>query len=179
MTALWNRLFSVFSGKEAQLSIPSRLILVRHAEAKAADFNGEDESRELSAVGMAQAKDLGQWLDENLSVSVDLALVSPASRAIQTYLGISAVCRQCPKAWTVEQALYKDSVESYQTVTENSQSNCLIIVGHNPMIGQLAVNLLQPPVEQASEYLNVVPGACFVIDRNEQDGSHSLIKTSN
>ena len=64
------------------------LILLRHAKS---DWSGDeaDIARPLAKRGRRQAPDAGRWLAANID-SIDLAVVSPASRARSTWDLVSA-----------------------------------------------------------------------------------------
>ncbi|MBE0345360.1 phosphohistidine phosphatase SixA [Pseudoalteromonas sp. McH1-7] len=56
------------------------ILIMRHGEAQA--MQADDASRALTQLGLKQAKDMGQWLEQHFKI--DAALVSPYTRAQQT-----------------------------------------------------------------------------------------------
>lgn len=109
------------------------LILWRHAEAKLGD---SDEDRTLSAKGRKQASRTAAWLNANLPENCRI-LVSPATRTIQTAEALGRKFRILPNIGPgatpdaiLEAAGWPDARET------------VLIVGHQPALGQIASTLL-------------------------------------
>jgi phosphohistidine phosphatase len=117
----------------------NNILLWRHAEAKpAADESCEgDMARELTKKGQAQAKLVARWLKLHLPKET-LLISSPAVRAFQTAEALKAKV-------IINEALGPGT--SLQTVldcfaTLGSSHKNLLVVGHQPWLGQLATNLI-------------------------------------
>ncbi|MDY7579600.1 phosphohistidine phosphatase SixA [Herbaspirillum sp. RTI4] len=111
------------------------LILWRHAEAEIGDPH-HDLDRALTAKGLKQAAKMADWLDRNLPESCRI-LTSPAKRTLQTVTALQRKFKIVPELApnaTAEQVLaaanWPDSKEP------------VLIVGHQPTLGQIAALLL-------------------------------------
>ncbi|WP_293863701.1 histidine phosphatase family protein [uncultured Alsobacter sp.] len=113
-----------------------RLIVFRHAKA-VPHGSAPDFDRALAPRGLGDAAATGQYLaDEQLFP--DLALVSPALRTRQTWeqaaraLGAVAV--------KLEPAIYEAATATLLKLVQgvDAQVRTLVLVGHNPGMGQLA-----------------------------------------
>jgi len=109
------------------------LILWRHAEAEAGE---PDDGRALTSKGHKQAEKMAQWLDRHLPDNCRI-LVSPAQRAQQTaatlerkYKTMSELAPGASYAALLAASGWPDSKET------------VLIVGHQPALGQLASYLL-------------------------------------
>ena len=166
-----NALTSLFK-KSSPKPLVQQLVLIRHADALPATFNGEDETRELSDKGKLQAEALGSWLATALETDIDAALTSTATRTVQTYLALQSHCSKLPETWQREEELYHGSSEPYQQIIDGAQLSSLLIVGHNPAIGALAAHMVGGDAETQAALMNMPPAACLVFDR--QDGVLAL-----
>ena len=115
-----------------------KLLLLRHAEAEPAPPGGGDRGRPLTPAGFADAAALGHFLDAQGCLA-DLALSSDARRAQETLEGLSAALRVQPEA-RFDAAIYRaDAEELLAYVQTHGGAACrLLVVGHNPAIGELA-----------------------------------------
>ena len=117
-----------------------RLILMRHAEAERQAPGLGDFDRGLTADGRAEARLVGRAL-ANAGLSPDLALVSPARRALETW---RAVAEASPRAAEqLDQSLYAASAVRLAAAVREAAGggDVLILVGHNPGIHQYAIHL--------------------------------------
>jgi phosphohistidine phosphatase len=108
------------------------LILWRHAEAEA---GGPDAERKLTEKGRVQARVMGQWLKKRLK-SYQL-LSSPAVRARETALGLDERCG-------ILKALYGGAAppEILDSVGWPEEEGTIILVGHQPQLGEIAAFLM-------------------------------------
>lgn len=113
------------------------LVLWRHAEAED-PVHGRiaDAARALTARGQGQARQMATWLATRLPLSTRI-LVSPALRTMQT-------------AGTLERPLDIDervglsaSPQSILAATKLPLTGIVVVVGHQPTLGELAASLLQ------------------------------------
>lgn len=114
------------------------LILWRHAEARELDEAGDDLSRALSLRGEKQAARMARWLDRQLPEGTRI-LVSPARRCEQTAQALQRKYRICPPlapGGTVAQLL--------ELAQWPKAKQAVLIVGHQPVLGQAIAQLLGP-----------------------------------
>lgn len=114
---------------------PRHLILWRHAEAELLVHGQSDLARPLTAKGHQQAKQMARWLKKYLPKQTYI-LVSPAMRTVQTvaYLGDD---------WQEDIRLSPErSMAPLQQLMTQSPANALMMVGHQPWIGELAAHYL-------------------------------------
>jgi len=109
------------------------LILWRHAEA---EIGEPDLGRKLTPRGEKQARRSADWLHSNLPDSARI-LVSPATRAQQT---AQALAELSPRKFrTVEQIAPGASVQDVLTAVDWPNAKTpIVVVGHQPTLGQLA-----------------------------------------
>jgi len=116
------------------------LILGRHAQAVDAAPGCDDLSRALTSKGETQAQRVAKWLDRHLPDSARI-LVSPARRAEQTAqtLGRKFKFRDelAPDA-QVDEALTRLQWSGDKA----PHKGAVLLVGHQPMLGQIAARLL-------------------------------------
>ena len=126
-----------------------RLVIVRHGKAEADSESGRDEDRRLRKRGERQARWLGEYFRARAPA---LILTSGHERAratatiIHERTGVPlTIERRLELGHSASHAL--DAVADHQT----SDDGGLMVVGHNPQLGQLVWILTQgPPVESAS-----------------------------
>ncbi len=118
-----------------------RLILFRHAKAEPRSGEGEDFDRPLTARGRRDAAAMGRLIAGN-GLTPDLALVSAARRARETW--DCAKAEFSTGAVEVRQALYNAAADELETELGRAPTSAeaVMIVGHNPGLQELAVNLL-------------------------------------
>tara|TARA_R110001599_G_scaffold171353_1_gene362321 strand:- start:341896 stop:342354 length:459 start_codon:yes stop_codon:yes gene_type:complete len=114
------------------------LILWRHAEA---EMGEPDEGRALTTKGQKQAKKMAEWLDHNLPHGCKI-LVSPATRSVQTAEALGR------KFKIVDELSPEASAAQILSATHwpNSRESVLV-VGHQPALGQLAALLIDGQVQ--------------------------------
>jgi phosphohistidine phosphatase len=112
------------------------LILWRHAEAHELREGGDDLQRALTPRGEKQAKRMAQWLDRQLP-DLTRILVSPARRTEQTASALGRkfkIRAELAPGGTVAQLL--------ETAQWPDDKATVLIVGHQPMLGQTIAQLL-------------------------------------
>jgi phosphohistidine phosphatase len=127
-----------------------RLMLLRHAKTERAEPGERDRDRKLTKRGRADAPLIGAYMVRHRLVP-DLALVSPAERAQETWKLLAASFAKAPKAVTDER-IYNATTEKLMTaLSEPRGARSLLVVGHNPGIHDLAVELIASGDLQARE----------------------------
>jgi phosphohistidine phosphatase len=117
------------------------LILWRHAEAEVAEEGGDDLSRPLTKKGERQASRMAAWLDRHLPEGTRV-LVSPSERTQQTVapLGRKFKLRdELVPDTTLEDVL---TLLKWHPETGPQSKGPVLLVGHQPYLGQLIARLL-------------------------------------
>ena len=109
------------------------LILWRHAEA---EDGTPDSSRALTDKGRKQAKTMAKWLAGRLPEDA-VVLVSPATRARQT---AEALRRAFETVATLDVGASPSAVLA--AVGWPGRGGTVVVVGHQPTLGQVAARLL-------------------------------------
>lgn len=109
------------------------LVLWRHAEA---ELGEPDEGRALTGKGHKQAWKMADWLDRNLPDNCRV-LVSPATRTVQT---AEALARK----FKIHPDLAPDTTPERILAAANwpDSRETVLVVGHQPALGQLAAMLM-------------------------------------
>lgn len=109
------------------------LILWRHAEA---EDGFPDTTRKLTAKGQKQAARMGEWLRERLPKETRI-IVSPSKRTQQTALALKC------KFETLREISVGASVPALLTAAGwPDAKGAVLVVGHQPVLGQVAALLL-------------------------------------
>ncbi|HEY1999325.1 phosphohistidine phosphatase SixA [Paraburkholderia sp.] len=111
------------------------LILWRHAEAE--DSAPSDLARQLTTRGRKQAQAMAKWLRARLEEDA-VILVSPATRTVQTVESLTdqyRVMRELAPGASVDDVLNAAGWPEGIAAT-------VVIVGHQPTLGQVAARLL-------------------------------------
>ncbi len=122
--------------------MPLELLLMRHAKSDWDDAALTDFDRPLSARGERDAPRMGAWLARQ-SFAPEQVIASPALRARQTALAVSAALGldNADIAW--EPAIYGASVQAllYAIAGHGNGRSRLLLVGHNPGLEELLLYL--------------------------------------
>ncbi|MEO7373414.1 MAG: histidine phosphatase family protein [Terrimesophilobacter sp.] len=131
------------------------LILLRHAKS---DWSGNeaDAERPLTERGLRQASDAGRWLARSID-GIDLAVVSPANRARNTWQLASAELRTTPPT-RIDDRVYAASARELLGVVHAlpDDADTVVLVGHNPGIEDLVSLITGKRVSMATSALAVV-----------------------
>ncbi|MGZ6027621.1 MAG: SixA phosphatase family protein [Caulobacteraceae bacterium] len=117
-----------------------RLILMRHGDAERPRAGQEDFDRKLTKLGKAEARGVGKALAA-AGYAPDLALVSSARRAVQTW---KEAAEAFPAARAIEdRALYGASSAALSAAVQavSGRTGAVMVVGHNPGMHQYAAHL--------------------------------------
>lgn len=115
-----------------------RLIILRHGKAERGSASGEDFDRALTERGREDAAAIGRWLAMTGALP-DVALVSSAVRAVQTY---EAARRSFPKTEVrMRRDLYLARPEQLLRAAWAEAAATVMLVGHNPGLHDLALKL--------------------------------------
>lgn len=123
------------------------LILWRHAEAEIALPGANDLDRKLTGKGCKQAAKMAAWLDSTLPDSCRI-LVSPAVRARGTAEALLPYGR---KFKLINELAPDASAEAILNAANWPHSRePVMVVGHQPCLGQVAAELLGHPLHEYS-----------------------------
>ncbi len=112
------------------------LILWRHAEAEEAAEESDDLERALTSRGEKQAARMAGWLDRQLPEGLRV-LASPAKRTEQT-------ARALGRKYKLRAELLPGGspAELLELVQWPRSRGAVLVVGHQPMLGQVVAHLL-------------------------------------
>jgi phosphohistidine phosphatase len=120
----------------------NRLLLLRHAKAVPQGSEAKDRARELLPRGVRAAAAVGRWLAAQ-TLAPDLALCSSALRTRQTLEQVLPALGQAPRV-AYEDALYlaEPAALLARLRAVEPEGTCVLLVGHNPGLHELAAALL-------------------------------------
>ena len=148
-----------------------RLILFRHGKAEPESASGEDFDRCLAPRGHRESAEMGAHLAD-LGFLPDIVLVSPAMRTRETWAAIEP---SLPKARAQfdDELYHADSGAVRQAaVHAGVRVRTVMVVGHNPGLQELTVQLLTegsaPPslIARATREFPTAATAVFLFDDN-------------
>ncbi|RWE44061.1 MAG: histidine phosphatase family protein [Mesorhizobium sp.] len=124
-----------------------QLLLLRHAKSSWDDRDLDDFDRPLAERGLKAARLIGRELAAR-DWMPDLALVSPALRTRDTWRLVAAELPVHPRV-AFAQPLYEASAADIlsQVRKADPSSRCLVVLGHNPGLEDLAKQLAGPRSE--------------------------------
>ncbi|MEQ9695237.1 histidine phosphatase family protein [Shimia sp. SDUM112013] len=132
-----------------------KLILVRHAKSSWKNLDQSDHDRPLNKRGRASAIALGDWLRKEKMVP-DQVLCSTAARTRETYelMGFDV-------APVLKEGLYHASADVILRHIQGASGQKLLLLGHNPGIGECAERLARKLPAHA-RFLDYPTGATTV-----------------
>ena len=142
------------------------LILMRHAEATS-EFGIDDHTRDLSRIGQRAALDLGRWFATQ-NFSPTLALVSDSNRTKQSFLGLKL---SCPVNYLP--SLYLATEKRLDAEIQNANTECLLLIAHNPGIAELAHTLAGKHLTH-SRFFEYPPGSTLVVSAGKEFSIHDF-----
>lgn len=118
-----------------------RLMLLRHAKTERAEPGQRDRDRRLTKRGRADAPAIGAYMARH-GLIPDLALVSPAKRTQETWALLAAAFAAPPRS-VDEDRLYNAGTEDLlRLIAEARSAHALLVVGHNPGLHDVAMQLI-------------------------------------
>jgi phosphohistidine phosphatase len=118
------------------------LILMRHAQAEQAALGAEDYMRPLTSAGRRAAARAALVLGA-AGVRIERVLLSPANRTLETATIAArelkldqSVLHSIPELYAASAAVIREVI-----VQHRGGARCLLVVGHNPGISELASRL--------------------------------------
>lgn len=144
------------------------LVLWRHAEAQEWADGCDDMARTLTSRGEKQAARMANWLDRQLPEGTRI-LVSPARRCEQTAVALGRKYKL-----RAELAPGASVAQLLELVQWPSAKGCVLVVGHQPTLGQTIAQLLGLSATECS----VKKGAVWWLRNRERDAlSQTVVVT--
>lgn len=111
------------------------LIIWRHAEAEDITDKITDSERQLTAKGVKQAQKIAAWLNSFLPADTHI-IASPAARTVQTAAALK-------RKFDISDLLFTSaSISDHLTASRWPVGGTVLLVGHQPTVGQLAALLM-------------------------------------
>jgi phosphohistidine phosphatase len=131
-----------------------RLLLLRHAKTERAEPGERDRDRILMARGRDDASVIGAYMVRHRLVP-DLVLLSPAARTRETWALIAPAFARAPRVLK-DQRIYNASADGLIDLIRETdgEARVLLVVGHNPGLHDLALQLIGAGDVEARENLN-------------------------
>ncbi len=130
-----------------------RLMLLRHAKTERAAPGERDRDRKLMKRGRADAPTIGAYMARH-GLIPDLAVVSPAKRAQETWALVAGAFAKAPRMVSDERIYNANPYELIGVIGEKRKAQTLVVVGHNPGLHDLAMQLIASGDVEMREQLN-------------------------
>jgi phosphohistidine phosphatase len=118
-----------------------RLLLLRHAKTERAEAGARDRDRKLVKRGRDDATVIGAYMARH-DLTPNLALVSPAKRAQETWALVAPAFAKAPRLVN-EERIYNATTEAlFKIICETRGAHSVLVVGHNPGLHDIAVQLI-------------------------------------
>lgn len=119
----------------------SRLILLRHAKTDWAKPGMRDYDRPLNVIGRRHARDIGREMFKG-GVRPDRVICSNARRALETWDGVRESIAAANIDVEFTDMLYGSDAPDYlRVINEAPDCDNLMLIGHNPMMEDIAFAL--------------------------------------
>ncbi len=138
---------------ESDITAMRRLLLLRHAKTERAAPGERDRDRKLMKRGRSDAPVIGAYMAHH-GFLPDLALVSPAKRAQETWALVAAAFAKAPRMITDERVYNASPQALIGAIGEARKAQTLAVVGHNPGLHDLALQLIAAGDVDMREQLN-------------------------
>ncbi len=135
-----------------------KIMLLRHAEASNATFSIKDFNRSLSHSGQQQASSIGQRIYRHATSPISVA----CSTAVRTRQTLDAL--NIDNIFDVHyyDSLYNGDLTDYLEVIAEASNFPLLLIGHNPIISELAT-ILRRPDDMTVDYSGFMAPANLVV----------------
>jgi phosphohistidine phosphatase len=137
--------------------------LFRHAKSgQKNDPKIEDFDRTLANRGLKDAPRMGMAMSD-YKLRPNLALCSPSARTRQTYALAAAQAWDNPPRLRFDDRLYEAAASSMMTILRELPADVahVMIVGHNPGLHELALELIQPQQKCTVGFADKFPTAAI------------------
>lgn len=141
------------------------LVLWRHAQAQDWTLGCDDMARRLTPRGEKQAARMASWLDRQLPEGSRI-FVSPSVRTEQTAVALGRKFKLC------EQLSPEASVfELLKLVGWPTAKGTVLLVGHQPLLGQLVSEMMGWPFSDCT----IRKGAVWWLRHREREGTAQTV----
>ncbi len=143
------------------------LYIVRHAIAEPHGTPGvAEDDRPLTGEGISKMRKAAAGL-KNLGVVPGIILSSPLPRATQTADILQEVCgKKIPLALTQALAPGGSRTEVYKEIRDRKGADSVMLVGHQPSLGEIAGEIVWGSAEQ---YVELKKGGACALELDETD----------
>ena len=117
-----------------------RLMLLRHAKTERPEPGQRDRDRVLTKRGRADAPLIGAYMAHH-GLTPDLVLVSPAKRTQETWALLAEAFDKAPRTIDEERLYNADPEALIDVVGATRGAHSLLVVGHNPSLHDVAMQL--------------------------------------
>ncbi len=136
-----------------------KLLLMRHAAANVQLAN-EDINRTLSDIGRLEILEARKFIAD---LKIDKVIISPSVRTQQTkdllFQDFEAIKAE------IKQELYTTNVEGMLSVIqENDDMESLLVIGHNPVIYQLALKMADKKQDSYEMLIDMNMPTCSIVE---------------
>lgn len=144
------------------------LILWRHAEAQELGDGQDDLKRDLTSRGEKQAARMAHWLDRQLPDGARI-LVSPSRRTEQTAQALE-------RKYKIRPELAPDATvaQLLELVQWPDAKHPVVVVGHQPTLGQTIAHLLGLPLSEVSVKRAAI---WWLRSRERETGAQTVVVT--
>ncbi|WP_313135204.1 SixA phosphatase family protein [Paracoccus jeotgali] len=139
-----------------------RLILTRHAKSAWDDPELEDFDRPLNARGRRAAIELGDFMASR-GYEPEEVICSPARRTVETWERVASAPLEVRPRLRMEPRLFHATPEIMLEVLRAATEPTVMLIGHNPGIGEFAASLPANPPNDP-EFGRYPTGATLVVD---------------
>lgn len=152
----------------------TNIIIWRHAEAEQAALTGLDADRALTLKGLVDAQHTAAWLKKQLPEDVQV-YCSPALRCRQTLDALLALSKKKNDQVEYSEILALEShVEKIFHRLSTASCSTALLVGHQPLLGELVSDLLFASTEKS---FAIKKGAVWWL-RHQQNREVAALLTS-
>ena len=144
-----------------------RLMLLRHAKTERADPGQRDRDRKLTKRGRDDAAVIGAYMARH-GLAPDLALVSPAKRAQETWALVAPAFAKAPRVVNDERIYNAATDALFKIIGETRGAHSLLVVGHNPSLSEFLGRLISETGCEASTELK--KGAVAKVETGRNSG---------
>ncbi len=146
------------------------LILVRHGKSDH-PVGTSDHDRPLAEKGRAEAAAIGRWLAD-VGAAPEAALVSSAARTRETWDALS-LAADWPIDAVASRGLYNAPVPAIREAVAAAKGTCILVVGHNPGIGEAAAALART-VPAHARFYDYPTGAATILQFRARDWAAAM-----
>ena len=148
-----------------------KIMLLRHAEALNTTFSVNDFNRSLSHSGQQQAKSIGQKIHQHVTSPISVA----CSTAVRTRQTLEALNINNIFDVHYYESLYNGDLTDYLEVITKASNFPLLLIGHNPVISELAT-ILRRTDDTTIDYSGFMAPANLVAINFPQNPTDKYIK---